>query len=203
MVNEFSCVCLHSDRSVHERRANLKQFKEGEVRFLICTDVAARGIDVQGIPFVVNVTFPDDKQNYVHRIGRVGRAERMGLAISLVSDVKEKVWYHKCSSRGKNCNNTNLVERGGCAIWYDEIQYLTDVEEHLGVSIPECGSDMVVALNEFDGKVVYGAKRGKSGCVFENHVLELEPSVAELAKLEYQAQSSFLKLKRKKWTAVH
>ena len=44
-----------------------------------------------GIPFVVNVTLPDDKRGYVHRIGRVGRAERMGLAISLVSKVKEKV----------------------------------------------------------------------------------------------------------------
>lgn len=203
MVNEFSCVCLHSDRSVHERRENLKQFKEGEVRFLICTDVAARGIDVQGIPFVVNVTFPDDKQNYIHRIGRVGRADRMGLAISLISNVKEKVWYHKCSSRGKGCHNTNLVERGGCAIWYDELQYLSDVEEHLGVTIPECGSDVKVPVNEFDGKVVYGAKRNTSGCVFENHVLELEPSVAELAKLEYQAQTSFLKLKRKKWAVAH
>ena len=60
------------------------------MRFLICTDVAARGIDIRGIPFVINVTLPDDKQNYVHRIGRVGRAERMGLAISLVSKVKEK-----------------------------------------------------------------------------------------------------------------
>ncbi|XP_028392095.1 ATP-dependent RNA helicase DDX1-like [Dendronephthya gigantea] len=203
MVNEYSCVCLHSDRSVHERRENLRMFKEGEVRFLICTDVAARGIDVQGIPFVVNVTFPDDKQNYIHRIGRVGRADRMGLAVSLISDVKEKVWYHKCPSRGKSCNNTKLVEHGGCSIWYDELQYLNDVEEHLGVSIPECNSDMVVPQNEFDGKVVYGAKRKKSGSMYENHVLELEPSLAELVKLEKDAQTSFLKLRRKKWTAVH
>lgn len=59
---------------------------------MICTDVAARGIDVKGVPFVINVTLPDDKQNYVHRIGRVGRAERMGLAISLVAtNHKEKV----------------------------------------------------------------------------------------------------------------
>lgn len=61
------------------------------MRFLICTDVAARGIDVQGIPFVINFTLPDDKANYIHRIGRVGRADRMGLAISLVSTVQEKV----------------------------------------------------------------------------------------------------------------
>ena len=66
-------------------------FKQMEVRFLICTDVAARGIDIKGLPFMLNVTLPDEKSNYVHRIGRVGRAERMGLAISLVATVPEKV----------------------------------------------------------------------------------------------------------------
>lgn len=49
MVNEYSCVCVHSDRSVPERRDNLQKFKDGEARFLICTDVAARGIDVKGV----------------------------------------------------------------------------------------------------------------------------------------------------------
>ena len=109
MVNEYSCVCLHGDRRPQERKENLLAFKvslwfslsdshtpfqNGEVRFLICTDVAARGIDIRGIPYVVNVTLPDDKQNYIHRIGRVGRAERMGLAISLVAKNKEKVWSY-------------------------------------------------------------------------------------------------------------
>ena len=51
MVNKYSCVCLHGDRRPQERKANLQAFKDGDVRFLICTDVAARGIDVQGIPF--------------------------------------------------------------------------------------------------------------------------------------------------------
>lgn len=112
MVNEYSCVCLHGDRRPQERKANLLAFKvcgchdlipitsfhppdpsqNGEIRFLICTDVAARGIDIRGIPYVVNMTLPDDKQNYIHRIGRVGRAERMGLAISLVAKNKEKVY---------------------------------------------------------------------------------------------------------------
>lgn len=71
---------------------------------------------------VINVTLPDEKSNYVHRIGRVGRAERMGLAISLVSSVPEKVWYHGewCPSRGRNCINTNLTDQGGCCTWYNE-----------------------------------------------------------------------------------
>lgn len=69
---------------------------------------------------------PDEKSNYVHRIGRVGRAERMGLAISLVSTVPEKVWYHGewCKSRGKNCSNTNLTDQKGCCIWYNERQVI-------------------------------------------------------------------------------
>ena len=71
---------------------------------------------------VVNVTMPDDKQNYIHRIGRVGRADRMGLAVSLVATEKEKVWYHSCPSKGKSCYNAELKEYGGCAIWYDEKQ---------------------------------------------------------------------------------
>ncbi|OXB53889.1 hypothetical protein ASZ78_013855 [Callipepla squamata] len=89
--HQFSCVCLHGDRKPQERKQNLERFKRGDVRFLICTDVAARGIDIHGVPYVINVTLPDEKQNYVHRIGRVGRAERMGLAISLVAKEKEKL----------------------------------------------------------------------------------------------------------------
>ena len=61
MTNEYSCCCLHGDRRVQERKENLQKFKDGEARFLICTDVAARGIDIQGIPFVVNMTLPDEK----------------------------------------------------------------------------------------------------------------------------------------------
>lgn len=73
---------------------------------------------------MINITLPDEKSNYVHRIGRVGRAERMGLAISLVSNVPEKVWYHGewCSSRGRSCWNTNLMnaQPKGCCTWLNE-----------------------------------------------------------------------------------
>ena len=69
-------------------------FQEKGANFLICTDVAARGLDIKGLPFLINVNLPEDKANYVHRIGRVGRAERMGLAISLVAQQKEKVRTH-------------------------------------------------------------------------------------------------------------
>ena len=93
LENPYSCLELHGDiRPAAKRTENLKCFKDGDVRFLICTDVAARGIDVRGLPFVINVTMPAEPENYLHRVGRVGRAGDKGLAISIVSSVKEKVW---------------------------------------------------------------------------------------------------------------
>ena len=52
----------------------LQAFKDGDIRFLICTDVAARGIDIAGLPYVVNMTLPDRSEDYIHRVGRVGNA---------------------------------------------------------------------------------------------------------------------------------
>ncbi|XP_058801353.1 ATP-dependent RNA helicase Ddx1 isoform X2 [Phymastichus coffea] len=192
---ELTCVCLHGDRKPPERKYNLECFKNEKVRFLICTDVAARGLDISGLPFMINMTLPDEKSNYVHRIGRVGRAERMGLAISFVSSVPEKVWYHGewCSSRGRNCHNTNLTEQGGCCIWYNEPRLLADIEDHLNVTIQQIESDMKVPMNDFDGKVVYGEKRVGLGSNYEDHVQEMAPVVAELAALESQAQLIYLR----------
>uniref|UniRef100_A0A023GNS0 ATP-dependent RNA helicase n=1 Tax=Amblyomma triste TaxID=251400 RepID=A0A023GNS0_AMBTT len=191
--NPFSCVCLHSDRKAQERQANLEKFKKGAVKFLICTDVAARGIDVSGVPFVINVTLPDEKSNYVHRIGRVGRAERMGLAISLVAAIPEKVWYHSnCKNRGRNCYNTNLTDRGGCCIWYNEPQYLSDIEDHLNVTIQQVEPDLKIPADEFDGKVVYGQKRKEMGSSYATHTAQMAPAVQELAALEKKSQSIFI-----------
>ncbi|KAK6490066.1 ATP-dependent RNA helicase DDX1 [Huso huso] len=192
--HQFSCVCLHGDRNPHERKQNLERFKKREVRFLICTDVAARGIDIHGVPFVINVTLPDEKQNYVHRIGRVGRAERMGLAISLVATEKEKVWYHVCPNRGRGCNNTRLKEDGGCTIWYHEKQLLGDIEDHLKCTISQTDPDIKVPVDEFDGKVTYGQRRAAGGGLYKGHVDVLAPTVQELAALEKEAQTSFLHL---------
>ncbi|EAA13221.5 ATP-dependent RNA helicase Ddx1 [Anopheles arabiensis] len=192
---KYSCVCLHGDRNPKERKANLEKFKNKEVKFLICTDVAARGLDITGLPFIINVTLPDEKSNYVHRIGRVGRADRMGLAFSLVASVPEKVWYHGqwCSSRGKNCWNTELTDVKGCCMWYDEKMYLAEIEDHLTVTIPQIEKDMKVPLNEFDGKVVYGEKRMNTGTGYKDHVEQLGPVVRELARLEREAQTLYLK----------
>jgi ATP-dependent RNA helicase RhlE len=76
---------LHSNRSQSQRLHALNEFKRGTVRVLVATDIAARGIDVEGISHVVNFDFPMHPEDYVHRIGRTGRAQAIGDAISFVA----------------------------------------------------------------------------------------------------------------------
>jgi ATP-dependent RNA helicase RhlE len=78
-------AALHSNRSQNQRLRALNEFKSGEVRVLVATDIAARGIDVDGISHVVNYDFPMHPEDYVHRIGRTGRAQAIGDAVSFVS----------------------------------------------------------------------------------------------------------------------
>lgn len=76
---------IHSDRSLRQRREALDGFKTGRYRILVATDIAARGIDVKEIELVINYDLPDDAENYVHRIGRTGRASHEGRSISFAT----------------------------------------------------------------------------------------------------------------------
>ena len=80
------CATLHSNRSQNQRLRALKEFKDGTVRVLVATDIAARGIDVDGISHVINYDFPMHVEDYIHRIGRTGRANAIGDAISFVTN---------------------------------------------------------------------------------------------------------------------
>ncbi|OGS09029.1 MAG: hypothetical protein A2270_04360 [Elusimicrobia bacterium RIFOXYA12_FULL_51_18] len=76
---------IHSNRSLNQRREALDGFKAGKYRILVATDIAARGIDVTGIELVINYDLPDDENNYIHRIGRTGRAGQGGRAVSFAA----------------------------------------------------------------------------------------------------------------------
>ena len=78
-------AALHGDKSQDERLKALDAFKKGEVDLLVCTDVAARGLDIKDVPAVFNIDVPFNAEDYVHRIGRTGRAGASGLAVSFVS----------------------------------------------------------------------------------------------------------------------
>ncbi|WP_413308002.1 DEAD/DEAH box helicase [Bacillus sp. 1P10SD] len=78
----FSCDELHGDLSQAKREQVMKRFREAEIQLLIATDVAARGLDVEGVTHVFNYDIPQDTESYIHRIGRTGRAGMTGLAIT-------------------------------------------------------------------------------------------------------------------------
>lgn len=84
---------LHGDKSQQTRLETLAQFTNGKLRVLVATDVAARGLDIAELPFVINYELPAQAEDYVHRIGRTGRAGTEGVAISLMDASEEKMYY--------------------------------------------------------------------------------------------------------------
>ncbi|MET1079929.1 MAG: DEAD/DEAH box helicase [Pseudomonas sp.] len=87
----LSSVAIHGNKSQNARTKALADFKAGAVRIMVATDIAARGLDIDQLPHVVNFELPNIEEDYVHRIGRTGRAGRSGEAISLVAPDEEKL----------------------------------------------------------------------------------------------------------------
>ncbi len=79
------CIALHADRTMDQRRQAVEGFRGGRYNVLVATDLAARGLDIEGIHTVINYELPDSPDAYVHRVGRTGRAEEVGQAITLVA----------------------------------------------------------------------------------------------------------------------
>ena len=88
---KIESTTIHGDKEQEDRVAVLEQFKSGEVKLLIATDVSARGIDVQGVDYVVNYDLPEQPENYVHRVGRTGRAKARGRAIAFCAPEEKKL----------------------------------------------------------------------------------------------------------------
>ena len=84
--NGISSTAIHGDKSQPQRTQALEEFKQGKVRVLVATDVAARGLDIEDLPHVTNFELPNTPEDYIHRIGRTGRAGTKGWATSLVCD---------------------------------------------------------------------------------------------------------------------
>lgn len=112
----YACQALHGDIPQAKRLQTIQKFKKGDFHILAATDVAARGIHIEGLSLVINYDVPNDKDSYVHRIGRTGRAGNEGRAISLVTS--------------------------------EDIMSLYEIEEHIGVMIPEVELPAEPILNE-------------------------------------------------------
>ncbi|KAL9662288.1 hypothetical protein QQ045_027121 [Rhodiola kirilowii] len=85
-MNGFPATTIHGDRSQQEREQALRSFKSGKTPILVATDVAARGLDIPHVSHVVNFDLPNDVDDYVHRIGRTGRAGKSGLATAFFNE---------------------------------------------------------------------------------------------------------------------
>jgi ATP-dependent RNA helicase RhlE len=93
-------AALHADRSQDQRRVAVEGFRGGRYKVLVATDIAARGLDIDGIHTVINYELPDSPESYVHRVGRTGRADEVGQAITLVSPAERHAWAHMEKSVG-------------------------------------------------------------------------------------------------------
>jgi len=93
---ELNVGILHSEMKKLERQAALKDFRDGKIKMLIATDVAARGLDIQGVTHVVQMDLPKDLSQYIHRAGRTGRMGASGTVISLVTEREERELKQYC-----------------------------------------------------------------------------------------------------------
>lgn len=82
---DHTVAATHGEMDPKERKLVMEEFRKGESRVLITTDLMARGIDVQGVSLVINYDLPTQKENYIHRIGRSGRFGRKGVAINFIN----------------------------------------------------------------------------------------------------------------------
>jgi ATP-dependent RNA helicase DeaD len=109
----FSVDTIHGDLPQRSRKHVMAKFREGKIQFLVATDLAARGLDIEGVTHVFNYELPRDKEQYIHRVGRTGRAGESGLAISVVSPAelhKLKLWPVKHLIKRKQIVDDQIVD---------------------------------------------------------------------------------------------
>jgi superfamily II DNA/RNA helicase len=106
-------AALHGGLSQRERDHTLADFKAGRVEFLVATNVAARGLDISDLPYVLNFDIPEDAETYVHRVGRTGRAGKEGTAITFVGEWDLDAWEAIRSQVGATIEEGELDLYGG------------------------------------------------------------------------------------------
>ncbi len=118
-IRGIDAECIHGDIPQKRREQVMDKFRKGELRVFVATDVAARGIDVDDVDVVFNCDVPDENQDYIHRIGRTGRARRHGVAVSLIGDYPAKMRIDNIAK----CTANNIIPAQ-----LDENGQLTEIE---------------------------------------------------------------------------
>ncbi len=116
----ISCQAIHGDIQQSVRERTLQKFRDGKLRVLAATDVAARGLDIDDVDAVFNYDVPDEQEYYVHRIGRTGRAKKHGVAYTLVGTVPESVKMRDIARNTKADIKLLKYDSDGCLNLIDE-----------------------------------------------------------------------------------
>jgi len=106
--------CIHGDIPQRKREQIMDRFRQGKLRVFVSTDVAARGIDVDDVDIVFNCDVPDENQDYIHRIGRTGRAKRQGVAVTLIADYPSKMRIDDIAQKTRNEIVSVKFDDDGC-----------------------------------------------------------------------------------------
>lgn len=105
----YNCRCIHSDIPQPKRKKIIKEFSSGDIQFLIATDVASRGLDIDGVDYVYNYDCPESSEDYIHRIGRCGRTKDDGHAVTFVVD-RHKIWFDNIKNQIKGIKIRNISD---------------------------------------------------------------------------------------------
>lgn len=106
----IGCMAMHGDRTQEEREHALREFSTGKINILVATDVIARGIDIQDVGVIINYDCPKSVDDYIHRIGRTGRNEKSGRAITLVSPRDSRLYKSIKDRVGKQLNELQVPD---------------------------------------------------------------------------------------------
>lgn len=113
-MHGFSCAPIHGDIPQKNREKTLKDFRDGKMRILVATDVAARGLDIDDVDAVFNYDVPDEQEYYVHRIGRTGRAKKHGVAYTFVSTVTDQIKMDEIAQAQRMDMQLLKYDQDGC-----------------------------------------------------------------------------------------
>ena len=116
----ITCEAIHGDIQQRVREQTLKKFKDGKLRVLVATDVAARGLDIDDVDAVFNYDVPDEQEYYIHRIGRTGRAKKHGVAYTLVASVTESIKMRDIARNTKADIQLLRYDKDGCLMLVEQ-----------------------------------------------------------------------------------
>ncbi len=109
----IKCEGIHGDIQQSQRERTLKRFRDGQLQVLVATDVAARGLDIDDVDVVVNFDMPDQNEDYIHRIGRTGRAKKHGVAFVLTSTITDEIRLDEVRKQTGNTIRRVTLDAGG------------------------------------------------------------------------------------------